>query len=306
MSLTVAIGPSSFGATDKAPNKLLEGAGIVVKPNPFGRRLTEAEIIGHLIGVDGLIAGLEPLNHDVLSANPKLRAIARVGIGMSNVDVDSAEKFGIKVSNTPDAPTNAVAEMTVAAMLSLCRALVDTNSNLHSGKWSKSIGLGLAGTKILLLGYGRIGKKVASMLRPFEPEILVYDPNLCENYRDDQVHAVSLNEGLKQAQIISLHAGGDEAILREQEFSMMHDGVLLLNSARGELIDEQALVDALETGKVRSGWLDVFWKEPYDGELLRFNQLLLTPHVSTYTYQCRRDMETTAVKNLLRDLGLDH
>ena len=118
MSLRVAIGPSSFAEEDSTPLRLLEAAGVEVVPNRWKRRLTEAEIIEHLQDVDGLIAGLEPLNRKVLqSARPRLRALARVGIGMANVDQDAARELGIRVSSTPDGPTEAVAEMTLAALL---------------------------------------------------------------------------------------------------------------------------------------------------------------------------------------------
>ena len=121
MSFRVAVGPSSFAAQDDTPLKMLGSAGCEVVPNPFGRRLTEEEIIAHLEGIDGLIAGLEPLNRKVLSSAPGLKAIARVGIGMTNVDFDAAAEFGVKVSNTPDGPVAAVAEMTLTALLALGR-----------------------------------------------------------------------------------------------------------------------------------------------------------------------------------------
>jgi len=302
MNYRVAIGPSSFAAEDKTPLGMLESAGIEVVPNPFGRRLTEKEIVKHLSGVDGLIAGLEPLNRRVLSSAPQLKAIARVGIGMDNVDLEAAKKLGIKVSNTPDEPAKAVAEMTVAALLALCRRLVPANAALHQGNWQKSIGLGLAGTKVLLVGYGRIGRRVGELLRALGAEILVADPFLGEHSLNAGERYVSLDAGLREAEVISLHASGTELLLGASEFGKVRDGVILLNSARAELVDETALIKALESGKVSSAWCDVFWQEPYQGALLALDQVLLTPHMGTYTRQCRFSMEVTAVENLLRDL----
>jgi len=304
MTCRVAIGPSSFAATEKKPLEILEKAGIEVIANPFGRRLTEAEIINHLKGVDALIAGLEPLNRRVLTSFPQLRAIARVGIGLDNVDLEAAEEMDIKVSNTPDEPAQAVAEMTLAALLALCRGLVPANTAMHAGRWQKAVGTGLIGTRVLLIGYGRIGRCVGELLRNFGAEVLVTDPFLSDRRNGAGERLVALNEGLSEASVVSLHASGNEVILGENEFRKMRDGVIILNGARGELVDEDALIKALETGKVSSAWFDVFRQEPYAGRLCDFEQVLLTPHISTYTRQCRLNMEMAAVKNLLRDLEI--
>ncbi len=301
----VAIGPSSFAEEEDAPLRLLQQAGVEVKPNPYGRRLTEPEIIEHLKGVDGLLAGLEPLNRAVLaSAAPRLKALARVGIGMTNVDLDAARELGVLVSNTPDGPVNAVAEMTLAALLALGRKLILSNNALHEGGWKKLIGTGLSGTPVLLIGYGRIGRRVGELLHAFGAEVLVYDPGLEAGPPPGVRRMATLEDGLRAAEVISLHASGEECLLGAREFACMRDGVLLLNSARGGLVDEESLLTALDMGKVGGVWFDAFWQEPYKGRLIEYPQALLTPHVGTYTRQCRLDMECAAVKNLLRDLGI--
>jgi D-3-phosphoglycerate dehydrogenase / 2-oxoglutarate reductase len=302
--MRIAIGPSSFAAEDDTPLRMLQDAGMEVVPNPFGRRLTEEEIIAHLEGIDGLIAGLEPLNRTVLESAPGLKAIARVGIGMTNVDAKAAAERGVRVSNTPDGPVRAVAELTLAALLALCRRLVPTNEALHRGEWKKSIGMGLTGAKVLLVGYGRIGRRVGELLRAFGAEVLVCDPVLDPGTLAGGERLVSLEEGLPQADAVSLHASGTECILGTAELAFMKPGAFLLNSARGELVDETALVAALDAGIIGGAWFDAFWLEPYTGPLARFPQVLMTPHTGTYTAQCRLDMETAAVRNLLRDLGV--
>ncbi len=291
MPLVVAIGPSSFAAKDTTPLQMLTDAGIEVKGNPFGRRLTEAEIIQHLEGVDGLIAGLEPLNRKVIaSAAPRLKAIARVGIGVANVDFDAAAEFGVKVSSTPDGPIAAVAEMTVAALLNIARGVEPMNAALHRGEWKKIIGFGLIDTRVLLIGYGRIGRRTGELLRAFGAELLIHDPYVDPASLTHGEKAVSLDEGLAEAEVISLHAAGEDCILGADAFAKMKDGVVLLNSARGGLVDEAALVDALNSGKVAATWFDALWQEPYTGPLTQYDQALLTPHVGTYTRQCRGGM----------------
>ena len=305
MAIVVAIGPSSFAQEDDAPRRRLEAAGVTVKENPFGRRLTEEETIAHLEGCDGLIAGLEPLNRRVIaSAAPRLKAIARVGIGVANVDFDAAAEYEVKVSSTPDGPIDAVAEMTLAALLALNRRLVSTNQALHAGEWKKEIGLGLNGAKALLIGYGRIGRRVGALLRAFGATVLVCDPYVEVASLVHGERQVALDAGLAEADIISLHAAGEACILGADQFARMKPGATLLNSARGGLVDEQALIAALDNGTVGGVWFDAFWREPYAGPLSDYPQALLTPHVATYTRQCRLGMESAAVENLLRDLGL--
>ena len=305
MPVRVAIGPSSFAEEDDSPLRLLEKSGCEIVPNPFKRRLTEEEIIAHLKDIDGLIAGLEPLNAKVIASAPKLKAIARVGIGMDNVDAKAAAKHVVRVSNTPEGPTQAVAELTMAALLALCRRLVPTNAALHRGEWKKTIGQGLDGTTLLLIGFGRIGRRVAQFASAFGMRIIVCDPAVPEDGMPEGViRAPDLATALPRADIVSLHAGGKDTLLAEKEFALMRDGALLLNSARGELVDEDALVAALDSGKVAGAWFDALWQEPYTGRLTKYDQVLLTPHVGTYTRQCRLDMETAAVENLLRDLGV--
>jgi len=305
MSLVVAIGPSTFAEEDRTPWELLEKAGVTVRDNPVKRRLTESEIIRHLNGVDGLIAGLEPLNRNVMAATaPRLKAIARVGIGVANVDFEAAAEFGVKVSSTPEGPIDAVAELTLAAALCISRKLIETNAALHEGKWKKSIGVGLSGTKVLLIGYGRIGRRTGDLFRAFGAQLLVVDPQLDQSQLPEGVRLVQLEEGLAEAELISLHASGEGCVLGRPQLAHVRPGTILLNSARGGLVDQAALIDALNSKRIAAAWFDAFWEEPYNGPLLQYPQVLLTPHVSTYTTQCRRDMETAAVRNLLRDLGI--
>ncbi len=302
--LHVAVSVSSFAESDASPMDILKKSGVKVTVNPFGRRLTESEIISHLNEVDGLLAGLEPLNRKVLETAPQLKAIARIGIGVDNIDLEAAEEFGKIVSNTPDGPTEAVAEMCLSVILSLGRKLLSFNKDLHAGIWKKQIGTGLKGTKVLFIGYGRIGRKFADHLRYFGAEILVVDPALTKNDFSCNERLVSLSTGLKEAQVITLHASGEDVILGESDFQLMQPGMIILNSARAGLVDEEALLNALDRQIVTNVWLDAFWKEPYNGRLLEYEQALLTPHVCTYTSQCRRSMEVEAVKNLMRDLEL--
>jgi len=296
--MKIAISTSTFGQKDKAARELLNDTGAEIIENPYGRKLTESEIIKHLDSVDGLIAGLEPLNQKVISSVHKLKAIARVGIGMDNIDLEYAKNKGILVSNTPEEPSFAVAELTLTAALCIKRNIIAFNNELHNGIWTKQVAGSLKKTNILIIGYGRIGQKVAEFYRILEADIYVYDPYI------EVKNSIDLHKGIKNADIISLHASGKDEILSEAEFELMKTGVVILNAARAQLINENSLVNNIENGKVGGAWLDVFWDEPYAGKLTEFSNVLLTPHVSTYTFHCRKSMETQAVKNIIRDLNL--
>lgn len=294
--MKVVVGASSFG--DAAPEVLerLQEEGIEVVRNPYKRKMTQEEIIEHLQGAVGLLAGLEPLNEEVFRACPDLKAIARIGIGMDNVDREAAQRYGIKVSNTPEGPTNAVAEMTLAALLAICHNLIPANEDVHNGIWKKRMGRSIQGLKVLVIGYGAIGRRVSELLRGMGAEIMIYDKYLPEK----STH--TLEEGISAADVISLHASGKEEILSEELFRRMKEGVILLNSARGGLIHEKALYNALKTGKAAVFWGDALWTEPYEGILRECKNAILTPHICTYTTQCRTSMERQAVENLLEDL----
>jgi D-3-phosphoglycerate dehydrogenase / 2-oxoglutarate reductase len=304
--IRIGIGPSTFAQEDKTPLDLLRGAGVTVVPNPTGKRLNEAETMAYLTGerLDGLLAGLEPLNRRVLeSARPQLKAVARVGIGITNVDTAACADLGIRFSFTPDGPTDAVAEMTLTALLAMARNLEPMNRAMHAGQWPKSIGRSLRELTVLVVGMGRIGRSVAKVLGSMGCTILACDPFLPAG-AELPGRRVELLAGLAEADAVTLHASGDKPLLTDAEFKAARPGLMVLNSARGELVDEAALIRALDGGMVSKAWFDAFWQEPYSGPLLQYPQVLLTPHTCTYTRLCRLEMETQAVRNLLRDLGV--
>ena len=292
----ILIGPSSFGALDPAPLNTLKSAGFEVINNPFGRKLIKGELLELLQGVRGLVAGLEPLDREVLEKS-NLEVISRCGSGMSNVDLEAAKELGIEVFSTPHGPTTAVAELTLGALLSLLRMIPIMDRDLHKGNWSKRIGRQLERKTVAIVGFGRIGRRFAELLAPFSTRILVVDPFL----RDftEKLPVLTLEEALPQADIVTLHSSGESIIIGENEFNLIKSGAFLLNAARGDLIDEDALVKSLEEGKIQGAWIDTFSQEPYSGPLTKFEQVILTPHVGSYSFECRRAMETESVGNLI-------
>jgi D-3-phosphoglycerate dehydrogenase len=296
----ILIGPSSFGAVDVAPLERLRAAGFEVQSNPFGRKLTGEELIALLPGVVGLIAGLESLNESVLQQS-ELRAISRSGVGMSNVDLDAATRLGIVVRNTPDAPTVAVAELTLGAMLALLRQIVPMSADLHMGRWARKPGAQLEGRTVVVLGFGRVGRRVADLLLAFGADVIAVDPHV--STVEPPIELLSLGEALARADIVTVHASGEQAILGQPELLLLKPGAFVLNCGRGDLVNEEALCAVLDSGQVAGAWVDAFSDEPYAGPLTRYPQVLLTPHVGSFTVECRRRMEMEAVENLLDALS---
>ena len=289
--MKIALGASSVPQPDAL--ELLKGHEVIL--NPYGRKLTEDETIEHLEGVAGLLAGLEPLTERVFSACPELRAVARIGIGTENIDFEAAKNHGVKISNTPDAPTYAVAEMALAALLAIARQILPANEDIHNGAWKKRMGFSVRGSMVLLVGYGRIARAFEKLLAPMRAEVLKYDPLLPD--------CKPLSELLPCADVVSLHASGKDCLINAEQLGQLKDGAVLLNTARGQLVDEDAVYEALKSGKLSYYFADTFSIEPYSGKLTELDNAILTPHISTYTDLCRREMEMQAVKNLLRDLN---
>lgn len=298
--IKVLIGTSSFAQADKAPLALMEREGIEVVPNPFKRKLTKDELTSLLRrDITGIIAGLETLDREVIAVSA-LKVISRCGSGMSNVDVDAAADKGVLVYRTPDAPTNAVAELTIGALLSLLRGIPRMSHALRDRRWEKHLGVELAGRTFVVVGFGRIGRKVARLAAAFDCHVLAVDPFL-EGVVDG-VPVITMDEALAKADIMGFHASGEQELMGEAEFARLKKGCYLLNSGRGGLVNEQALAKALDQGTVAGAWLDTFVDEPYQGPLCDYPQVVLTPHVGSYSVEGRLRMEMEAAQNLIDGL----
>lgn len=217
----------------------------------------------------------------VIEAGKKLKLIVRAGIGLDNIDVAAAKEKGIEVANTPAATSISVAEHTLGLMIGAVRHHGPANLSMKQHKWEKKAftGTELYGKTLGIIGFGRIGTEVAKRALAFGMNILAYD--VIEIKTDLPVKQVSLDELLKQADIITLHVPKTpKPILGEAEFAMMKDGVVIVNVARGGVVDEKALLQALNSGKVRAAALDVFEKEPpEDFSLIDHPKVTATPHL---------------------------
>jgi len=299
--MKVFVSTSTFAEYDKAPLQLLRKKGIAADLNTKKRKLSEEEIAGVLKSgkYTALIAGIEPLTSAVLNSARGLKAISRVGTGLDNVDLDAARRLGIKVFNTPDVLTDAVAELALGLMLSSLRRIALMDRKMREGRWSKEMGGLLRGKKVGIIGFGRIGRRVAELACAFGAEVFFYD---MKGSSSRLAKKVSLPALLKAADIISIHSSGKSAAIAAKEFSLMKKGAVLINTSRGAAVEEKSLIKALKSGKLSFAGLDVFNSEPYKGELSRLDNTILTAHAGSYAKESRIKMELEAVENLIKGL----
>ena len=280
---------------------VLGRAQIAIRTNPHGRKLTEDEAIELLDGAIGLIAGLEPLNARVLRSAPQLRGIARVGIGLDTVDLATAAELGIQVMNTPEPPAQAVAELTLGHILGILRHISRVDRAIRSGTWKGEFGSLLAGKTVGVIGYGRIGRRVASLIEAFGAQVVSHDPHVL----DAGATLISLDELLELSDIISLHvpySAENHHLLNRQRLAKMKPGAIVINVARGGLVDEDALADALRSGALSGAALDCFEQEPYSGPLSTLDNVQMTAHMGTYAVETRGQMERQAASQLVEHL----
>lgn len=259
------------------------------------------------------------VDKELLDAGSKLRIIARAGVGIDNVDVDYASSRGVIVVNAPFGNTNSAAEHAMALLLSFCRNVTKANSSLKSGEWKRApfTGYELKGKTAGVIGLGKVGGRVATRLKAFECEVLACDPYIAvKRAHDLGVKLVSHDEIYQNCDIITVHTPlNDETrhMIGERELAMMKDGVILVNAARGGIIEEAALLKYLESGKITGAAVDVFSKEPPNTDVLQkligHERVVVTPHLGANTFEAQVNVAVDVSKeilNYLDDLPLEN
>ncbi|MEW5960719.1 MAG: phosphoglycerate dehydrogenase, partial [Chloroflexota bacterium] len=270
--------------------------------------LTSETLAQRIPGYDGLIVRSSvKVTKEVLEAADTLKVVGRAGVGVDNIDVNAASMGGIIVMNTPGANTVATAEHTLALLLALCRHVPRAYNSLKAGQWDrkKFTGIELYRKTLGIIGMGRIGARVAIRCRAFGMEVITYDPYLSDEVAEDlKVERVDLPDLFSRSDIISIHAAltdDTRHIINTKTIAHMKEGVRIINAARGALIDEAALIEGLQTGKIAGAALDVFAQEPLppDSPLLKFDNVIVTPHLAASTEEAQRDVGTQIVDQML-------
>jgi len=230
------------------------------------------------------------VDKDYIDRAKNLKLIIRAGIGLDNIDVEYCKRKGIKVENTPEASTIAVAELVFAHMLAIARNIICCTNTMKEGKWEKKnlTGFELYGKTLGIIGLGKIGREVAKRAEAFGMKILAHDPFI----KHSDYKLVELQDLLRQSDIITLHVPLTEQtknMIDEKAFDLMKKGVVIINCARGGIIDENELLKNLKSGKVSCVCLDVYGKEPpEDSPLLKLDNVVLTPHIGAQTIEARK------------------
>jgi phosphoglycerate dehydrogenase-like enzyme len=285
----VLVTPTSYAKNDPRLKTELENQVGEVIYNPGGKPLTSSQLQELLPGVDGYIAGLDEIDTAALAAADRLKVICRYGVGVDNVDLTTAIQKGIVVTNTPGANSTSVAELALALILALARQVIEAQHATRQGLWPRLGGVSLSEKTVGILGLGAIGKQLARLLTGFDCNILVYDPIPDKVFgKRHGIIFLPIAEILPQADFVSLHLPllPETRRMVDQHFlAKMKQGSFLVNTSRGEIIDDLALLKALQSGHLRGAALDAFTVEPppTDHPLLALPQVIVTPHLGAQT-----------------------
>ncbi|MFB4352404.1 phosphoglycerate dehydrogenase [Microbacterium sp. LS_15] len=286
---TVIVGAVRYAELCGRGRQLLLDNGFTLVENETTVPWTAAQLRSHVGAADAAVAGVEVFDAAALAAAPALRIISRLGVGLDNVDLPAARAQGVEVVNVPGGNAEAVAELALGFMLSLLRRLPQMDEAARSGRWDRYVGSELAGKRIGLLGYGAIARLLASRLSGFDLDIKAYDP-----YADREqaaragVDIVSLEEAVSDVDIVSVHVPHlpeTHHLVDDALIGHMRDGTILINTSRGGLVDEAALLRGLESGRLAGAGLDVFEHEPVSPEnpLFRHEAVVTAPHAGADT-----------------------
>lgn len=310
-SCRVLVTPTTYGICEPRLRSELESTVGEVVYNDLGRPLSSPELRIRLQGIDGYIAGLDTIDRAALEGADRLKVIARYGVGVDNVDLAAAQERSVVVTNTPDANSVSVAELAVGLMISLARSIPHSMFELRSGQWPRNHGLTLQGKTVGLLGFGAIGKEVARRLAGWNCRIVACDPRPdLDAARALGVELIPTEEVLPQADFLSLHIPVEAAtrqIVNAEFLARMKRQAFLINTARGELIDENALAEAIISGQIAGAALDVYSKEPpaLNNRLLGMPQVIVTPHCGAHTDGATQAMGWGAMRDCIAVLRGD-
>jgi D-3-phosphoglycerate dehydrogenase / 2-oxoglutarate reductase len=301
----VLVTPTSFGRYDNSLRDALEGQVGEVIYNTSGHPLSSDELIPLIAQVDGYIAGLDTIDRKTILEAKCLKVIARYGVGIDDVDLEAAREKGIIVTNTPGANSSSVAELTIAFILLLARHLSTALQATKVGEWPRLQGVILSEKTIGLIGLGEIGKQVAYRLRCFDCNLVAYDPFLVEKEASKYgVELLSREKVIEKADFLSLHCPivpSTRLMVNKDFLRLMKPSSYLINTARGELIEETALLDSLNKDELAGAALDVFTKQPPDknNPLLVHPKVIVTPHMGAHTDDATNSMGWSAINDCL-------
>lgn len=301
----VLVTSTSFSKYKIELAKRLENSVGEVVYNTKKRPLDEEDLIPIIGKFDGIIAGLDRITEKVINEAKQLKIISRYGTGVDRVDLAAAKASGIFVTNTPGANSISVAELTIGLAISLARKICEVNYKTKLGQWPRIKGVSLCDKIFGLIGFGSVGKEVAARLKPYNCRVLAHDVYVDQKIaRELNVDFSEINELLAKSDFISLHVPCVKStykMVNESFLNKSKNGVFLINTARGELIDEEALYNSIKSGHVGGAALDVFWEEPCskDNPLFSLPEVIATAHLGAATDNASNEMTKISIDECL-------
>jgi phosphoglycerate dehydrogenase-like enzyme len=301
----VLVTPTSYGKYDKNLITNLEKQVKEVVYNTTGRPLTADELAPIIGEFDGMIAGLDEINNSVISRAKNIKVISRYGSSYDRVDIEAAKKAGIYVTNTPGANSISVAELTIGLAISAARSIPYANTETKRGEWPRLKGITLQGKVFGLIGLGSIAKEVVLRLKAFNCKMVTYHPHRNTEFeKEHNVEYCTPEELLERSDFVSLHipvTPETSGMVNREFLGKMKKGSILINTSRGELVDEYALYESLKNGHLRAAALDAFVKEPPepDNPLLSLPQVIVTPHMGAGTDMAANEMGRMAMEDCI-------
>ncbi len=298
MGRKVLIATRTFGKYSRKPVEFLKSHGFDLT---FAKDIEELE--RNISNVDALIVGGMKIDRNILHRAEKMRIVAKHGVGYDNIDVKSATEKGIVVVTARGTNSESVAELVIGFIFALSRLLIHAHNDLHrNGKWNDWVGQEVRGKTLGVIGFGDIGKRVAEKGHALGMSILVTDPYV--QAVPKWIEKVELNELLQKSDFVSLHVPLNEStrgMLGKFEFSRMKNRAFLINTSRGEIVDEEALVDAIENGEIAGAALDVFKEEPLPSSspILNCERIIITPHIGSHTYEAVERMGMNVAESIV-------
>lgn len=304
MAKKVLITNASYGMYSSEPMKRFHDAGFTVT---WIKGASRQQILEAIPEMDALLVGVEPADAEIIAAGKNLKVISKHGVGIDNIDVAAAESRGIKVTNTPGANSDAVADFTFGLLLDAARGITFGDRSLRAGQWPRISGASVYGKTLGIIGLGAIGRGVALRAKGFQMRLLGYDVFWNEAFAQEHgIQRVSLEQIYRESDFITIHAAltnETRNMITMDQLRMMKPSVILVNAARGSIVNEADLYTALSTGIIQGAALDAFSVEPAkDLPLFQLDNVVVTPHLGAFSKDAMTQMSIMATENIIQNV----
>jgi len=305
----ILITPRAFAKNGMKEIEKLKQQGWEIHLNDTGKSYSHEEFVKYAKDVDGIIIGVDIADREMLKSCKNLKAIAKYGVGVDNIDLDTAKELGIKISRTVGSNSVSVAEHTIALMFACAKRIVDGAINVKNGKWNKNYEIELMGKKIGIIGFGNIGRHVSRLAQGIGMNVCAYDVfPINEKYaKEHNIQICSLDELVRTSDVITIHTPltpETKDMINAERLKEMKTTAIVINAARGGIINEADLYEALVNKEIFAAGFDVFSTEPpkTDEKLLRLDNFILTPHTASKTLEADMNTIKMSITNLITDI----